>query len=146
VYNFVINRKMAKHKKQNNKKDLIILFLGFVIGIGVLILLMGGSGGKSSSLGAATSDADGSQLIEVNVKGGYSPGRIDAKANTATTLRMKSLGTYGCERAFSIPKLGISKMLPSSGDTDIAIPAQAAGTTLVGTCSMGMYTFSINFN
>lgn len=128
------------------KKDLIILFFGIIIGICVLVLLIGGNGGKPSSLGASTVAADGSQLIEVTVQGGYSPTRINAKADTATTLRMKSMNTYGCERAFTIPKLGISKMLPSSGDTDFNIPVQSAGTTLIGSCSMGMYTFSIYFN
>jgi hypothetical protein len=36
-------------------------------------------------------------------------------------------------------------MLPMSGLTEIEIPPQAPGTTLTGTCAMGMYRLNIKF-
>ena len=86
------------------------------------------------------------QIIEVTVSGGYSPRIINAQAGVPTILRMKSDGAYGCERAFRIPKLGIQEMLPVDGNTDFDLGIQDKGTTLVGVCSMGMYSFKIIFN
>lgn len=86
------------------------------------------------------------QIIEVTASGGYSPRTINARAGIPTILRMKSDGAYGCERSFRIPKLGIQEMLPTDGNTDFDLGIQDKGTTLVGVCSMGMYSFKIIFN
>ena len=87
------------------------------------------------------------QIIEVTAKsGGYSPRKIDAKAGVPTILVMKSDGAYGCERAFNIPDLNISQILPENGQTQFDLGTQAKGTKLLGVCSMGMYYFQILFN
>jgi hypothetical protein len=86
------------------------------------------------------------QIIEVVASGGYSPRKIDAKAGVPTILIMKSEGAYGCERAFNIPDLNISEMLPENGQTQFDLGTPAAGTKLLGVCSMGMYSFQIFFN
>jgi hypothetical protein len=36
-------------------------------------------------------------------------------------------------------------MLPATGVTDFEIPAQTSGSTIHGTCGMGMYRLQINF-
>ena len=77
---------------------------------------------------------------------GYSPRKIEAKAGVPTILIMKSDGAYGCERAFNIPSLNISEILPENGQTRFDLGTQAIGTKLVGVCSMGMYSFQIIFN
>ena len=59
---------------------------------------------------------------------------------------MKSEGAYGCERAFNIPDLNISEILPENGQTEFDLGTQAKGTKLLGVCSMGMYYFQIFFN
>jgi hypothetical protein len=86
------------------------------------------------------------QIIEVIASGGYSPRKIEAKADVPTILIMKSEGAYGCERAFNIPALKISEILPENGQTQFDLGIQAKGAKLLGVCSMGMYSFQIFFN
>lgn len=86
-----------------------------------------------------------SQIIDIRAKGGYSPKITNAQAGVPTILRVKTDGTYDCSSAITIPKLGYSKVLESAGVVDIPIPAQEAGSTLQGMCSMGMYNFSVTF-
>jgi len=90
--------------------------------------------------------ADGKQLIEVAVKEGYNPRAVEAKAGVPVVLEMKTDGTYDCSATFMIPDLGVRAQMPSSGVTEIEIPAQKAGTNLVGTCGMGMYSLEIKFD
>ena len=82
----------------------------------------------------------------MTASGGYSPRKIEAKAGVPTILIMKSEGAYGCERAFNIPDLKISEILPENGQTQFDLGIQAKGTKLLGVCSMGMYSFQIFFN
>jgi hypothetical protein len=95
---------------------------------------------------AQTANQAEQQTIEVIASGGYSPRKIDAKAGVPTVLIMKSEGAYGCERAFNIPDLKISVILPENGQTQFDLGTQAKGTKLLGVCSMGMYSFQIFFN
>ncbi|MDD5710816.1 MAG: cupredoxin domain-containing protein [Candidatus Colwellbacteria bacterium] len=88
----------------------------------------------------------GEQIIEINAKGGYSPKVTTAKANIPTIVKIRTQGTFDCSSAFTIPALGYHTNLPSSGITEIEVPPQKAGTKLQGLCSMGMYSFIINFN
>ncbi len=69
----------------------------------------------------------------------------EAKANMPTILRMNSKSTFDCSLALVIPKLGVNKMLPSSGTTDFQIAPQPVGSTINATCSMGMYSFQLRF-
>jgi len=87
------------------------------------------------------------QIVEVTANSrGYSPKKIEAKAGIPTILIIKSEGAYGCERAFNIPDLNISEILPENGQTEFDLGTQAKGTKLLGVCSMGMYYFQIFFN
>jgi hypothetical protein len=100
----------------------------------------------STETTAQATNPEAQQMIEVTASGGYSPRKIDAKADIPTILIMKSEGAYGCERAFNIPALKISEMLPENGQTQFDLGIQAKGTKLLGVCSMGMYSFQIFFN
>ncbi|MBM3707933.1 MAG: hypothetical protein FJW69_06300 [Actinobacteria bacterium] len=87
------------------------------------------------------------QIIEVIARsGGYYPEKIEAKAGVPTTLIINSKDAYGCERAFIIPDLNISEILPENGTTSFDLGVQPKGTKLVGVCSMGMYYFVIIFS
>lgn len=84
------------------------------------------------------------QIITVTSKmGGYVPKIIYAKSAIPTVLKIESVNSYGCERAFTIPSLNISEELPNNGTTtfDLKSPQK----DILGTCSMGMYTFLIKF-
>ena len=87
---------------------------------------------------------DGKQIITINVRGGYSPKVSVAKAGLPTTIRFKTNNTFDCSSAVRIPSLSVSKSLPSTGETDIDLGTQGVGT-LKGSCSMGMYNFSVKF-
>jgi sulfite exporter TauE/SafE len=83
--------------------------------------------------------ADGMQTVTVQVEDtGYSPSRVQAKAGVPTKLVLRTNGTIGCTRAFVIPDLGIQKMLPASGTTELHLGTLPRGR-LDFTCSMGMY-------
>lgn len=86
---------------------------------------------------------DGTQIVTLQAKGGYQPRVSTVKAGMPTILRVNTAGTFDCSSALQIPSLKISKNLPASGTTDIALGELKPGT-LDGTCSMGMYPFELN--
>lgn len=87
---------------------------------------------------------DGKQIIEIHAKGGFLPRKSIARAGMPTILRMNTSGTFDCSSVVLIPKLGINKVLPQSGITDIFLGVSKAGV-LQGMCGMGMYPFEIEF-
>ncbi|MET9952800.1 sulfite exporter TauE/SafE family protein [Streptomyces sp. NPDC006339] len=92
-----------------------------------------------------TINPDGSQTITVQARtNSYTPATIMAEADRPTTLVVATSNTSGCVRAFVVPDLGIQKILPTDGQTDIALGARKAGT-LTFTCGMGMYGGQITF-
>lgn len=98
-----------------------------------------------SSVGENVSVVSGQQIIALTAKGGFSPAMSTAQAGVPSVLRVSTSGTFDCSSSISIPSLDYRGNLPPSGTTEIEIPAQVAGTTLNGTCSMGMYNFAIAF-
>ena len=92
-----------------------------------------------------TVNTDGKQVIEIAVKGGYSPKAVTAKAGVPTVIRFVTDNTFDCSSSLSIPAINYRKNLPRTGTTDVDVPAQAAGTKLQGSCSMGMYSFTVDF-
>jgi plastocyanin domain-containing protein len=89
--------------------------------------------------------ADGTQNLAVLANNGYFPLQVTAKAGVPSTLRVYTDRTYDCSRAFYLPDLNQKAGLPAKGVKVFSIPAQKRGTTLFGTCGMGMYTFEIRF-
>jgi plastocyanin domain-containing protein len=87
-----------------------------------------------------------SQIINIAAKGGYSPRNTTAKANTATTLKIQTNGTFDCSSSLIIPTLKYRKSLPPTGETTVEIPPQKSSTSIRGLCSMGMFNFTLNFN
>ena len=122
--------------------------------IGVAVLIAGAIffSGSKSEVATPVAEAnnvsifDGKQIVAIDAKGGYSPKRSVAKADTPTILRMKTNGTFDCSGAVTIPSIKYEKNLPASGITDIEIPVQKAGSTLQGLCSMGMQRFEVAFD
>jgi len=125
-------------------KTLVLLILApLLLFIAILIVLRGGS--ASVPNGSNVAMVDGKQIIQIDAKGGYAPRESVASANTPTAIDVRTNGTFDCSTALVLPRLGIKKSLPPSGDTMIDIPPQPAGTTLQGLCAMGMYSFSVKF-
>jgi plastocyanin domain-containing protein len=88
---------------------------------------------------------NGKQIIVITAKAGYEPRATIAKADLPTILRVKTDNTFDCSSSLRIPSLNYFKNLPPSGATDIELPTESAGATLKALCSMGMYSFSVNF-
>jgi len=90
--------------------------------------------------------SDGVTLYLSARNNGYSPRVLHARPDTPITLNVVTNQTYSCSRSFVIPALGVEKLLPSSGTETISVPAQAAGSVMRFSCSMGMYTGEIVFD
>lgn len=126
-------------------KTLVLLVLApLLLFIAILIVLRSGAPATPPN-GSNVAMIDGKQVIRIDAKGGYAPRESVASANTPTAINVRTNGTFDCSTALVLPRLGIKKSLPPSGDTMIDIPPQPAGTTLQGLCAMGMYSFSVKF-
>lgn len=133
------------------KQNAIAIAAAGALIVGVLVF----KGQPSSGLAARAGDAaalpggnvsvvDGRQIVEITVKGGYSPVRSVAKAGLPTVLRFKTNGTFDCSSALVVPSLGVSQLLSQTGVFDVDAGTPAAGQ-LAGSCSMGMYRFAVDF-
>lgn len=128
------------------KPTILALVVAAVL-IGGTILLSKGTAPAAGGVaggGGNVSVVDGKQIVEITVKGGYAPTQTVAKAGLPTVLRFKTSGTFDCSTALRVPSLGVSQRLPQTGTTDIDAGTPAAGQ-LAGTCSMGMYSFAVDF-
>lgn len=95
---------------------------------------------------AETDGTAPASTLQLAVKGsGYEPETLKAPANKPVTLNLVTDKTFSCSRAFTIPELNISKILPATGTVTVEIPPQQPGKVLAFSCSMGMYTGKIVF-
>lgn len=115
-----------------------------VIFLGYLILEMGKPNQENPTAAQNNvSIVDGQQIVEISAKAGYTPRVSEVKAGVPTTLRINTQGTFDCSSQIRVPSLGISRSLPPSGVTDIALGTLNPGV-LNGTCGMGMYPFQLD--
>jgi plastocyanin domain-containing protein len=87
---------------------------------------------------------NGVQIITLEAKGGYSPRRSLGKAGIPTVIRFSTNGTFDCSLSVRLPSLGLSKILPQTGTTDISLGTSTPGL-FRGSCGMGMYPLEIDF-
>jgi plastocyanin domain-containing protein len=131
-------------------KVFVISLLMVGVFIGGIIFLLGGGGEKTTVNGQENSSnvfmIDGVQVVEITAKGLYAPKKTAAKANLPTVIKIKTDNTFDCSKSLNFPSLGLRKLLPSSGETLVELPEQKPGSTIKGVCSMGMYSFVVNFN
>jgi sulfite exporter TauE/SafE len=100
----------------------------------------------SASTSVQVTPAPPSNTLTLNASNsGYSPHRLYARAGEPILLTIVTKNTFSCSRDLVIPDLGFETLLPQSGTVPVNIPAQAAGTVMRFTCSMGMYTGEIVF-
>lgn len=127
-----------------NKPTLIAAVVALGLVAGAFILSQKSSSVESSVPAHNVSVVDGQQIVDITVKGGYTPRTSTAKAGVPTILRFHTNGTFDCSSSIRIPSLGVSKYLPSTGTYDVAISNPQPGA-LQGMCGMGMYPFTVNF-
>jgi len=136
--------------KKNKSTVIAVIVLGIVaLGAGMYLGVITNKPPESVSVKPTVKrdavSTDGKQVIEIAVKGGYSPKVVTAKAGVPTVLRFVTDNTFDCSSSLSIPAINYRNNLPRTGTTDVDVPAQAAGTKLQGACSMGMYGFTVDF-
>jgi plastocyanin domain-containing protein len=112
--------------------------------IGLAFLLSGNKNGTDAANINNVNIVDGKQIVEITAKYGYQPRKSLARAGLPTIIRFKTDGAFDCSSSVRIPSLGISRVLPQTGATDIDIGSPTA-PVLRGTCAMGMYSFEIDF-
>lgn len=90
---------------------------------------------------AAAPVADATITIE---KSGYNPNNLTIKAGSQVKLNLVNNGGGGCTQAFTIPKLGIQKVVPIGSSDTITFTAPNETGQLAFMCSMGMFRGSFN--
>lgn len=86
---------------------------------------------------AQAASASGKQEIEIQVRGGYTPSAIRAKAGVPLTLVFDRQDKSSCSEEIVLSDFGIRRFLPSFEKTRIDIPSPKPGTYQF-TCGMGM--------
>lgn len=107
-------------------------------------LVSSNPGSALAAQSSSASFADGEAVLYVQ-NGGYFPQTISAPAGKDFILNLITSKTYSCARDFVIPGMNYYQLLPDTGTVQVNIPAQAKGSKLFFTCSMGMYTGQIVF-
>ena len=135
-------------EKRNNQKQFTIITILLSLGLIIFVIWITSNSKSTQEQELGISDnvtiKEDKQIIRVTSQmGGYSPRAIYANKNIPTILEIESVNSYGCERAFRLPSLNIYEELPNNGITtfDLGSPLD----DILGTCSMGMYTFLIKF-
>jgi sulfite exporter TauE/SafE len=75
---------------------------------------------------------------------GYNPNNLTVKTGTKVTLHLTNKDGQGCEQAFTIPSLGIQKVVPMGQSGVVTFTAPNKPGTLRFMCSMGNYPGTIN--
>lgn len=135
-------------EEQSSSSNIIVVVIIVAVVIFLLFLLFQNKSNSGDINKVNTEDTaidENTQVVEVTVKGGYTPNYIEAKANTKTVLKLISNQAFDCSAAFQIPALAYSKFLPPNGETLVNLGEQAAGTEITAACSMGMYLLKIKF-
>lgn len=131
----------------NSKINLLLgVMLIILFGVGIYLAVKVNNSKNLETQNLESNDYSNANILELTAKAGYQPAQLQGEANRETILRIKTTNSFDCSTALVIPKLKIQKNLPPTGITEIKIPPQKPGTKIAGTCSMGMYHFSMNFN
>lgn len=126
-----------------------IIIASIIVGVGIIsAAFLLGSGSQNGTQGNSQNvrEENGVQIVHILARGGYSPRQISVSAGVPIRIEMETNNTYDCSSVLVIPSMGYQKRLPPTGITIIDAPAQSSGSSLVGTCGMGMYSFEIKFN
>ncbi len=129
-----------------NKTAYIVITFALVISIGILFFAGSKNGSDSGGSAKNVEMIDGIQYVTIDAKGGYLPRVSTAKAGIPTKLIIRTDGTFDCSASLVIRSVGFQKILAQTGEETIDIGLPKSGQPLQGLCSMGMYSFTVNFN
>lgn len=98
-----------------------------------------------ASKAQASGNAQVTNEATINIEAvSYSPNNITVKSGSTVTLNLVNNGGRGCTQAFTIPRLGIQKIIPLGASETIRFTAPSEPTELAFMCSMGMFRGVIN--
>lgn len=129
--------------KFNSKIFLTIVAVSLFIGLAIVITRKPNI--ETNQNQQKVEVVDGVQYITINAGGGYFPRVTEAQAGIPTKLIVKTNGVFDCSAALTIRSINYQKVLPQTGEEIIDIGTPVSGVPFSGTCSMGMYSFLINF-
>lgn len=86
----------------------------------------------------AASEAANEASISIEAVG-YNPNNVTVKAGSEITLHLTNNGGGGCTQAFTIPSLGIRKIVPLGTSDTLTFTAPSEPQQLAFMCSMGMF-------
>ncbi len=96
----------------------------------------------SNTARALAPESNGVQEVNIAVStNGYKTSSQTLRAGVPVHVTLSSVGTQGCARAFSIPSLGITKVLPATGEDTLTFTPTEKGL-LTYSCNMGMHVGS----
>lgn len=102
---------------------------------GTLSLLLAAVTGRPKS--ARADGARPTRTVDVAVKGGYQPGRVEVSAGEQVQFRFVRHESGACTREVVFPALGIRKELPEGQATVVPLPELTPGEYDFH-CGMGM--------
>jgi len=121
--------------------------IGAIIVVGgALLFTRAGTRNAGDASGSNVVMENGTQVIEIDARAGYWPKKSNARAGVPTVIRMRSNGAFDCSSYVVVPDAKFRGSLPQSGSLDIPVPVQEKGKIMRGSCGMGMYSFSIQFD
>ncbi len=88
---------------------------------------------------------NGIQVVTIKAKDGYTPRKSVAQAGVPTLFSLETDRTYDCSASIVINSLNVRRTLPNTGTTLIDAGVRSVGDVIEGVCSMGMYSFSVEF-
>ena len=102
---------------------------------------------NDSSVFAKTSNVLGQAVSEATISiesAGYSPNKLSVRAGSNVTLNLVNKAGGGCTQSFTIPRLGIQKVVPLGSSDTIQFTAPSQPGELAFMCGMGMFRGVIN--
>lgn len=108
------------------------------------VLALTGSGLSLGTIKNMTSSNTTSEPTIEFTPTSYSPSSISVKAGSKVKLNLVNKEATGCIQAFTIPKLGIQKIVQTGTAETVEFTAPKEKGGMLFTCSMGMYRGVIN--
>ncbi|MFA5991506.1 MAG: sulfite exporter TauE/SafE family protein [Candidatus Doudnabacteria bacterium] len=103
--------------------------------------------GGSGSLTDASQPASAGNELAITIGAyGYSPNTFTVARNSDIKIKLYNKDGASCSQAFTIPSLGIQKVIPVGSTGEVTFHSPDKATQIAFMCSMGMYRGVINVN
>lgn len=129
-----------------NKVASIIIVSGLVVAISIIFVGSFKLNSNSSASVLNSEMIEGIQYVKIKAKAGYTPEISSAEGGLPTKLIVTTEESFDCSAALIIRSIDYKKILPQTGEEIIDLGTPKEGDSIEGVCSMGMYSFVVNFS